>query len=145
MMDLAEIKKHWEEEFEIEDHIVSWLIAEVDRLSTLNESVMKERHEMHDRLLARAEKAEAERDEFKEAYRLAMVSVNHAYDEGRRLGAEDMRERAAKESADMPTPGFASDRKCDGYNIASLDIAAAIRALPIKEAALSAKEGNNGQ
>jgi hypothetical protein len=45
-------------------------------------------------LRLRAETAERERDEFKECYRLAMVSVNDAYDKGCAKGQMAMRERA---------------------------------------------------
>jgi thioesterase domain-containing protein len=122
MMDLAGLKNDFARYGVIEAQEAAWLIAEVDRLTELSASVMEERHETHDRLLSRAEKAEAERDT---AYR---------------KGQEDMRKSAAA----LVTECVQSVRTSDTYHGAAEIVwqkVCAIRALPIKKAALSAKEG----
>lgn len=79
-------------------------------------------------LRTRAEAAERERDEYKECYRLAMVSVNDAYDKGYAAGQRDMRK-------DVETVLLGQGYQFEPVGIGALRIkwAKAVAALPIKE------------
>jgi hypothetical protein len=160
MMDLAEIKEAHRiggiAKCEYDSRRIDWLISEVERLKmevhsrTIGErdanAVISRQAGMLGELRARCETAEKDRDKQKRSAddllaisRDLTAELDTAHRErgaAYQKGQEDMRERAAKECA-----GYYKDYRSD-YGMM---LAEAIRALPIKEAALSAKEGNNGQ
>jgi hypothetical protein len=118
MMDLAEIKESRTAEYpkHSDEEMLDWLIAEVERLSKSqcpHGACDSLKGEIGE-LRRRAEKAEAERDR----YKAALVQIIDDYD------PDYQGERSLAMTADLALKG--------DY---------AIRALPIKKAALSAKEG----
>ena len=99
---------------------------ERDQLKAEGRQLLDDRHELR----AERDQLKRERDEFKESYRLAMVSVNHAYDQGRRQGFEDCREVAAKLSDDQVFETH--DAGCEGCDTAR-HLAKQVRALTVPE------------
>jgi hypothetical protein len=151
MMDLKVVKDDFTSEGTLYPDTIAWLISEVERLKmevhsrTIGEkdanAVISRQAGMLGELRARCEAAEKDRDKQKR-------SADDLLAISRDLTAEldtAHRERGAayqKGQEDMRAVAAQAADHCHGEASTCGDI---IASLPIKEAALSAKEGNNGQ